>query len=803
VADRRPRPEQLLGVALVSMASLMLEIVLTRVFSVTMWYHFAFLAVSLALLGSALGGLFVYFRSRTMAPERAWRLLGVFALCLAILVPLTFALYLKIPFVIRDARGALGKQAGWLVLIILDLMVPFFLSGATASLALSVWPSAAGQVYWADLSGAALGCMLSIVALDRGGAQGAVLTVAVLAALGGLVFSLRQRRLQRAALVVAGVLLVLLISTGRLELFSLGRIGKLGAGEPDIVWQKWNSQSRVTVHKPVNYPFFWATTQERYEEVSKSGNFLGHALLLIDAVAGTPIQEFHGDLSQVAFLGDDLTSFVYRITDAPRTLVIGPGGGRDVLAALAVGAPQVVAVEVNPAVAEAMLGPFADYAGHLYERQDVIFAVDDARGYIARSPDRYDVIQASLIDTWAAGASGAFALSENSLYTQEAFKTYYDHLTENGMLSVSRWYFATRPAETLRLVSTGMAGWELAGVADPSQHVIVVMTLKTGSPSEGLSTVLFKRSPFTPQEVAKATAEAKALGFEVLYAPGAVAKAEVGEFIEATDRQAWIARYPLDISPATDDRPFFFNLARFGDLFVQYLQGSGVTLSAFESLRILLLVTATTLSVGALLIIVPLVVGGRRRGLGRPPARLLIYFGLLGVSFMLVEVPTIQRLTVYLGRPVYALAIVLFGLLLFGGLGSLISGRWQPSSLRRRMPLIFALLVVVIGLQIVAIRWLLPATMAWRFRFRFTFALLLVAPLGILLGMPFPTGIRVLSQHYRRVVAWVWGINGVTSVLGSALATALGIHVGFSLTLVIAAALYVLAGTFLWQELGA
>nr|HMT21856.1 hypothetical protein [Promineifilum sp.] len=204
-----------------------------------------------------------------------------------------------------------------------------------------------------------------------------------------------------------------------------------------------------------------------------AGGKWDHALLLIDAVAGTPIQSFNGDLGTMQFLRNDLTAIAYHLIDDPETLVIGPGGGRDVLAALASGAPHVTAVEVNPAVIEAVRGPFAEFAGHLYERPDVNVVVADARGFVERSPGGYDVIQASLIDTWAAGGSGAFALSENSLYTREAFTSYFNHLSEDGMLSVSRWYLPNRPAETLRLVTTGLAGWEDAGVTNAGEHVAV------------------------------------------------------------------------------------------------------------------------------------------------------------------------------------------------------------------------------------------------------------------------------------------------------------------------------------------
>ncbi len=452
-------------------------------------------------------------------------------------------------------------------------------------------------------------------------------------------------------------------------------------------------------------------------------------------------------------------------------------------------------MEVNPAVVEAVQGPFADFAGHLYDRPDVTVVVEDARGFIARSPHRYDVIQASLIDTWAAGGSGAFALSENSLYTAEAFQTYYEHLTDRGILSVSRWYLPGRPAETLRLLSTGMAGWKRAGVADPRQHVAVIAHYVTSNPTEGLATVLFKRTPFTPEDVAAIQAVAADLGYTVLWAPGLPPTEEVGEFLTTPDPAAWIARYPLDVTPATDDRPFFFNLVRFGDLFSPRLQASGVYRTSVEAAGILLAVLGITAAFGVLFVVLPLYWGVRRRGLTAPTARLLIYFGALGLGFMLVEIPTIQRLTVYLGRPVYSLAVVLFALLLFSGLGSFWAGRraTPPRGL-------FPALIGLILLHGLAVPSLLDRTVGWSLPARLGMTVLLLAPTAFLMGMPFPSGIRRAGANRPGLVPWLWGINGVMSVMGSALAVALAIHLGLRATLLIAAACYAAAGGAFHRE---
>ncbi|HXK41804.1 MAG TPA: hypothetical protein PKV82_03170 [Anaerolineae bacterium] len=808
--DAKPGRRQLLGIFLTSIGALALEIVLTRIFSVTLWYHFAFLAISLALMGSATAGVVLYFFPRLAQPERASHAIAWASLALALAIPATLLLYLQMPLhvLLDTSQGFTAQKLLWLVFIYLDLSIPFFLSGFVISLALSTWAKQAGQLYWADLIGAATGCLFSILALEHFGGTGAMFAIAGVIALAGVVFTVGRplpplaRRVSVVAplliLAVIGGLLIGVVQDGWFAITST----KGGGAEPPRVYEKWNAHSRVSVYEPANYPFFWSVDGAHWDETIARGGTFRHALLLIDAVAGTPIQGYDGALNQVEFLRYDLTSFVYNVTEAPLTLVIGPGGGRDVLAALASGAPHVTAVEVNPAIIEAVRGPFAEFSGHLYDLPEVTVKIADARGYIARSTERYDVIQASLIDTWAAGGSGAFALSENSLYTQEAFYTYYEHLTERGIMSVSRWYQPERPAEMMRLVSTAMAGWKKGGIADPRQHIIVVARTTSGAATEGLATALFKRTPFTPEEVGRAQAQAASLGFTVIYAPGQPATEPLSEFILSPDWESFIAGYPLDISPATDDRPFFFNLVRVGDLLDPALTRSWVYRVSMEAIYILGAVIAVTTMLSVVVVVVPLSLGSRRgRQLTRPSARLLSYFALLGVSFMLVEVPLIQKLTVYLGRPVYSLAIVLFTLLLFSSLGSLWSSRWSEERLKRNLRWVFPTIAVLVILHAGTSLWPLPQTMGLSFGLRLFITMLLLAPLALLMGIPFPSGVRWAGAHRSGVIPWLWGINGVMSVLGSALATALAIHVGFHVTLLIAAGLYALAGVALHGEM--
>jgi SAM-dependent methyltransferase len=385
-------------------------------------------------------------------------------------------------------RPHYSRGGAALAIIYLDLAVPFFFGGIGITLALSRWSDTVGRVYFADLLGAGIGCLLSVWALNSLGGPGAILGAGLLAGMAALVFaSGRQRALVAGWLTVLALLLVLRNQASFLQIVST----KAGDIDEQRIFESWNSFSRVTVHEHwTPFPFGWGMSLIHQEPDP------GHYLMLIDSAAGTPIQRFNGDLSTVQFLRDDVTSFAFHLLSQPNVLIIGPGGGRDVLTALVFSARQVTGVELNPAIIRAVRNDFGEYAGHIYDQPGVRVVVDDARRFIAGSHERYDLIHASVIDTWAATTAGAFALSENSLYTREAFESYFDHLSPDGMLSVSRWYLEDQPAETLRLILLGMAAWQSQGVAQPSEHVMVVLNPRNWLAPESIANVLLSAADY-------------------------------------------------------------------------------------------------------------------------------------------------------------------------------------------------------------------------------------------------------------------------------------------------------------------
>lgn len=798
---RTTRLLTMLGVGCVTAAVLAAEIALTRVFSVTLWYHFAFLVISLALLGSGAAGVWLYLLPRPFAGARAPRALPWLALAAALALLAAFALYMQLPLTVNNLRDGLDlADAGWLLLTYALLTVPFIFAGAAVALALRHYQAQAGRLYFADLAGASLGCLLSVVAITAFGGAGAVLAAAAVCALGAFLFALD-----------AGARRARLASGGALALAALGLalhavspwftlVPRQTYNNDTPIFEQWNAFSRITLYNdnwPI--PFGWGISQTYFVDPPPDP---GHLMIMIDEKAGTPIQRHTvtaagDDWDAVDFLTYDVTALPYYLRAAPDVFVIGPGGGRDVLTALRFGAAHITGVELNPIIVELVQQQHADYAGHIYDRPNVAVHVDDARTYLAARPDTFDIIQASLIDTFAATSAGAFALSENGIYTVEAFESYYDHLNDDGLVNFSRWYYANGPAETLRLVAVGLQAWENRGVTDAAQHVVVLANLTPDRiADEGLAGMLLKKTPFTPAELAIIQQQADRLDFAVLYAPGVSGPdaSPVADFVLAADRDAFISAYPVDISPSTDNRPFFFNVVRLGDLGSDTFAGSAIYGFGAEATRTLIVTLVIALLLAALLIVLPLALGrgAALRGAGGGPY--IAYYALLGLGFIMVEIPMLQKMSLYLGSPTYALVVILFALLLFSGLGSLWSQRVPVGGILRSLRLTIALLLLLIGAYALLLPRLLAATQGLPLLARALLAVLALAPAGLLMGRPFPLGLRyAAAAGADELMPWLWAANGTLSVVGSVTATIMAINYGFAAVFAAGALAYALA----------
>jgi predicted membrane-bound spermidine synthase len=758
-----PAPVRFLGVALVSLSSLVLELTLTRLFSATMFYHFAFLAISLALFGSGASGVFLYVLRPSLDEGRAGRLLAVFSALFAATTVAALVVVLGRPLS-PTAPGL--STLGSLAWIYGATALPFFFSGCVITLAITAWAGHISRLYLFDLAGAAAGCLLLVPLLGVLGAVDTVLLVAALALLVGWLLS------GRAWLVPLLGLAAALVAVNHASGWIALRESK-GLAEEGIVFSRWNSFSRVTV----------AETEDPDRQ-----------LIFIDSDAATVLLRDAADSSRHEDLRDRIESLAYHVVPREKVLVIGPGGGLDVVVARLHGAGDVSAVELNPLIARDVMGrePFLSYSGRLYEQPGVRLFVDDGRSFLRRSRERYDLILASMVDTWAATAAGAFALSENNLYTVEAFSDYLERLTPDGILSMTRWH-QRPPDQLLRLVSLGRAALARRGVPDHWRHFLIVRGPDEGQPLT-TANVLLKASPFTDAEVERGEAFARRVGLEVLYTPRTRPPNDLTRLVTTHDPATFWRTFPSDVSPTTDDDPFFFQTVRLRNL-LSSRWARGEWRRTNLGTLVLFGLVGISLFVVVAFILGPLLLVRRRLGGtgGRARMPFLLYFACLGGGFIVAELVLIQKTVLFLGHPSYALTVVLFTVLLASGVGSALSGRFPARGLDRRLRWMLVAVAGLLGLAVLLLSPLFYALVHLAAPWRVLVTVVALAPLGLALGMPMPTGIRLLHERAPGLIPWAWGVNGAASVLGSVGAVALAMVTGFDNALLVAAGLYVAA----------
>jgi len=654
--------------------------------------------------------------------------------------------------------------------------LPFFTGGLVITMAISRLSGAINAVYASDLAGAAVGCLVLIPLLDRLGAPGVVLAAAFSAVVAAVLFSsaAERRRIAGAAAVIVVAAVAVAAGPGLDVNDTKGHEGDR------VLFSKWNSFSRIGVYERTHGD--WSLSPA-YTGPRPDTRFMD-----IDSAASTPILHVNPDLSNAQYLRYELTALAYRLKEQQsfKALVIGPGGGRDLVSALVFGAAHVDGVEINPIIADdVMRGQFREFSGGIYAHPRVTITVDDGRSFVRRSPDRYDVIQASLVDTWAATAAGAYTLTENTLYTVEAFDDYLNHLTDNGILTITRWVF-----DGLRLVSLAQAACDERGW-DARSRIAIVQ-------SDQVATFLLKRSPFTDAELTELRQASKELGFHILYAPGGgdapsgadeyvdgTSTADYARLIETSDRAKFFEDYREDIRPTTDDRPFFFHTTKLKD---QFSVAFGRSMLFGNGLSALMTLMAISAILVGLFVLLPLVLAVS----ARPPGWLawLVYFGALGAGFMLIEVSILQRFVLLLGHPVYSLTVTLFSLLLGTGIGAAWSRRLSGSRLKRTTAAALAAIAILSLSSLVVLTPIVRWAIVFPRPVRIAIAVAVLVPVAMVLGIPMPAGIQMLRRRGPEMITWAWGMNGALSVVGAALAIFIGMNWGFGAALITAASIY-------------
>ncbi len=754
-----------LALALTTSGTLLLELTLTRIFSVVFYYHFAFLAISIALFGLGVGGVLSY----VVAPGgRIYRKLGAASLINSVLAlgALLFVL----------TRGAdIGTVE--LGIIYFTTALPFVGTGIIVSLAISETMERIDKVYFFDLLGAAAGCLALVAFLNTFGGPNTVIAVSIIfAAAAAIWFSLDAYRVGRIAGVGVGLLFTIVLILNWGHPFIEVRYAK-GLKLRTEQYTKWNSISRIGL----------APDKDAGE------------MIFIDADASTAIANFdfnHLTPNQFDELEHQGPGIPYNLRPGAKTLIIGPGGGWDVSRSLASGSHDVTAVEINPIIAtKIMRQQFPHLSQNLYLRPDVHINIEDGRSFVRRSSDRFQVIQATLVDTWASTAAGAFALSENNLYTTDAFRDYLTHLTPDGLLTFTRWGFDP-PRESLRLVSLAMSALSDLGQHEPWRHVLVG---RSGGKSElhgwgALDTVIFSRMPLSDADVARARQAFADAHMEAVYLPGDPPRNEFGQLLLAKDPVAWQQNYQFDITPVSDNRPFFFYTVQPRDVSAFILKTNSKSADYKVNVAVPKLFDAMIVSViaVAIILILPPLVLGTRLPHERSVRGFLLYFLAIGMGYILIEVAMIQKFVLFLGHPTYALTVVIFSMLVSSGLGSYASRKLIGDSPAR---LIKALTVVAVLVAILAaiVQPVLSSGVGLPLLVKMAATVLLLAPAGFAMGLPFPTGLRMLERAHPPSVRWAWSLNAAASVLGSVGALVLALYLGIVQTLLVGGGLYLFA----------
>jgi hypothetical protein len=751
-----------LSVALTTVATLLLELSLTRIFSVVFYYHLAFLAISIALFGLGAGGVFSYLVAGW--PGNLFTKLGRLSALNSLLVVFALA-------VILSQNSELTYLH--LATIYFATALPFFVSGIIVSLAISEGIERVERVYFFDLMGAAAGCLILVPLLGGIGGENTVIAVALLFAAAASIWhnmgGSSTGRVLSVALGLAVLGLIVVNEKDGILAVHYAKDHKLG----NEFYVKWNSFSRIAVAK----------------------DEFGSPTIFIDADASTGIAHFDfrhltaDNRRDLLYQGQGLP---YMVLPNAKTLIIGPGGGWDVASAIAGGSTDITGVEINPLIArDIMQNRFPDLSNRLYFRPDFHLFIEDGRSFVRRSEDHFQVIQATLVDTWASTAAGAFALSENNLYTNDAFVDYLNHLTPDGFLAFTRWGLDP-PRESLRLISLGMAALARIGETDPASHFIVA---REGSTSGwgAKDTVLVSRRPFPPEYLERAASTMAEGRMEAIYLPGRTSANPFFDLLHSPDPDRYERSYRYDISPVSDNRPFFFYTVQPRDLWAFITGASHASADYKVNRAVPLLFGVMAVSIGATLIILilpPMLLGARlpRRGV----LRFLLYFVCIGAGYILIEMALIQKFVLFLGHPTYALTVVIFSMLIASGAGSFWSRKLIGAS-RKKLTIALGAVMALVSALAAVVTPLLAAGVGWPLWLKIAIAAMLIAPAGFAMGMPFPTGLRRLEAWRPESVRWAWSLNAASSVMGSAGAIVCAIYVGLIQTLLIGGCLYLLA----------
>ena len=775
----------------VSAAAIGYEILLMRVLSIVQWHHFAYMIISLALLGYGASGTFIAL-NRHWLTQRFEAAFATSAVLCSVSMLLCFILAQRVPFnaleIIWDWHQLVSLAAIYVI-----FFVPFFFAACCIGLAFTCRQEDISRIYFFDLAGAGLGAVLVIGLLFMLLPQQALLVLLllplsasiVLAPIIGLLNPLVMLSVAWAIFVVIGVpesWLALRLSDYKGLSQATQVVGS------NVVATRSSPLGLLTVVESPTVPFRHApglSFGTRHVPPEQIGVFT-------DGDAMTAITRFDGDLRALGYLEDMTAALPYKLVPSPRVLVLGAGGGSDVLLALSNGARHVDAVELNSQLTNLIRGDYAEFAGRLYDDPRVTVHTREARGFVAQTESQYDVIHIGLLDSFGASGAGVQSLHESYLYTVEGLQEYLEHLSPGGFLAITRW-LKLPPRDSLKLFAIAIEALRASGNEVPGNNLAMIRSWNT-------TTLLVGKSPITESDVAMVRDFAESRSFDTVFYPR-MPPAEANRFNQldephfyrgvtallGAEADAFLGRYKFHIAAATDNRPYFFHFFKWNSLreVLALRQSGGAGLIEWGYLLIVATIAQAMVS-GGLLILLPLA-RVRRTWPAGTGAWMGCYFFLLGLAFLFIEIAFIQKFILFLSHPLYSVAVVLAAFLVFAGLGSRFSGTLKRE---RAVDVAAGTIASITTLYIFLLPTLFGLCVGFADGVKVTISVLLIAPLAFAMGMPFPLGLRQLAEHASDFIPWAWGINGFASVLSAALAALLAIEFGFTAVLVLAMAAY-------------
>jgi len=792
-----------IGIYLTSLSTLLFEISLTRIFSIAQWYHFAFMVVSMALLGYGISGTFLMLFPSILKRD-TYTLLSNYALLFAISSPLSYIISNQIAFdPIKVAWDSM--QIIYILFYYILFSIPFFFSGMTISIAISKFTERVHRIYFSDLLGAGSGCLISLFIFLLFGASNAVAVASISGILASTFFYLKKEKgVPYRFFLIAIPLSIIIFSPTFMEIAISpykGLSSALRYPDAKTIKTKWDSISRVDVIKSGAVRFAPGLSLKFQGELPEQ---IG---LTVDGGDLNAITRFSGNKDEIDFTNYLPSSIPYYLTKPDNILIFDPKGGLDILSAIYYGARYIESTESYPLLTDIVKHDYGEFSGWIYDKRRVNIKFGNGRTFIRQSKKRYDTIQISPSDALASASTGIHGLTEDYRFTVEAFKDYIEHLNENGVLAITL-YLLPPPRHELRIVGMAINAMEDMGVGSPEKHISVIRTW-------GTITIIIKKGEINSDDINKIKDFCKERHFDIEYYPG-IKKEEtniynrfqeplyfnlLSKITNSDERDNFSKNYIFDVTPSTDDRPFFHHFFKWNTIAETYNTFGRKWQPFLEGGYLIPVVFIQALVVSIVFIILPLLFL-RKINLEIFKMRdisFLLYFLLIGIGFMFAEISMIQKFILFLGHPVYSITTVLFTILISSGTGSYLSGKYfrykEYEIIIHKFKFSLIILCGLIIIYSIFLPYLFNRILFESIICRQTLSFILLFPLGFFMGIPFPTGIKLLERYNARIIPWAWCINGCSSVVSSVLVILIALTFGFKTALILSAVAY--SGGFL------